>query len=75
MFRVMSWRVLLAGLILPWCGYMAGALAALATGQPKDNLLAIMIETGVQNSGIAIVLLKVSPCKNRKYIMGLFYYS
>ena len=60
MFRLMSWRVLVGGLLLPFCGFWLGCFAALAARQPAANVAAIAIETGVQNSGIAIMLLKLS---------------
>jgi hypothetical protein len=38
---------------------MFGCFAALVMRQPPGNIAAISIETGVQNTGIAIMLLKV----------------
>jgi len=48
------------GVLLPWMGFAFGALAALIARQPRENVTAIAIETGIQNSGIAIMLLKLS---------------
>ena len=39
---------------------MFGCFSALFLGQPAKNVAAISIETGVQNTGVAIMLLKVS---------------
>ena len=60
MFRLMTVRMLISGLLLPWCGFMFGCFTALAARQPPGNVAAISIETGVQNTGIAIMLLKAS---------------
>jgi sodium/bile acid cotransporter 3/5 len=80
MFRLMNWRVILSGLLLPWCvcvcvfgisyliilflrcGFMFGCLTALILRQPHVNVAAISIETGIQNTGVAIMLLKVCVC-------------
>lgn len=59
MFDLMTWRVLVVGLMLPWLGFLFGCVISLLLRQPRANVIAIAIETGVQNSGIAIVLLKV----------------
>lgn len=48
------------GLLLPWCGFSIGCFTAILLRQPPPNVTAIAIETGIQNTGIAIMLLKVS---------------
>ncbi|KAH7680139.1 Sodium Bile acid symporter family protein, partial [Aphelenchoides avenae] len=60
MFSIMTWPALLAGLLLPWCGFMFGCFASIIMGQKPQDVTAIAIETGVQNTGIAIMLLKFS---------------
>uniref|UniRef100_A0AC34GHS0 PIN-like protein n=1 Tax=Panagrolaimus sp. ES5 TaxID=591445 RepID=A0AC34GHS0_9BILA len=60
MFKLLTWPALLAGFLLPWCGFMFGCFSALIFGQKPANVTAIAIETGVQNTGIAIMLLKFS---------------
>ncbi|OQV12355.1 putative P3 protein [Hypsibius exemplaris] len=60
MFYVMTWRTMLAGLIVPWCGYVFGATLAVISKRGKEQVIAIAVETGVQNTGIAIVLLRLS---------------
>lgn len=60
MFYVMNWRTMLAGLIVPWCGYIFGATLAVISKRSKEQVIAISVETGVQNTGIAIVLLRYS---------------
>uniref|UniRef100_A0A914XUJ7 Uncharacterized protein n=1 Tax=Panagrolaimus superbus TaxID=310955 RepID=A0A914XUJ7_9BILA len=60
MFKLLTWPALLAGFLLPWGGFMFGCFSALIFGQKPANVTAIAIETGVQNTGIAIMLLKFS---------------
>ncbi|KAL3185208.1 hypothetical protein MRX96_031082 [Rhipicephalus microplus] len=60
MFRLMSWRVLLAAAANVWVGFAVGALATRLAGLPWADVLAVSIETGVQNTGISIVLLGFS---------------
>uniref|UniRef100_A0A914EF73 Uncharacterized protein n=1 Tax=Acrobeloides nanus TaxID=290746 RepID=A0A914EF73_9BILA len=60
MFRLMTWPALTAGLLLPLCGFMFGCFISILLRQPPPNVTAIAIETGVQNTGIAIMLLKFS---------------
>jgi len=49
-----------AGLGLPWLGYSSGWLLARLFKQPPSDTLAISIETGIQNTGISIFLLRFS---------------
>ncbi|XP_061391255.1 hepatic sodium/bile acid cotransporter-like [Musca vetustissima] len=61
MFKLFSWKIILAGLLLPWLGYMfAWILAKILRQNPADGLT-IAIETGIQNTGIAIFLLRSLP--------------
>lgn len=48
----------MAGLLLPWLGYFVGWLAALIFRQEYEDRLAIAIEAGIQNTGIAIFVLR-----------------
>ncbi|KAL3077564.1 hypothetical protein niasHS_012270 [Heterodera schachtii] len=60
LFAQITWTVLLAGLLLPWCGFMFGCFSSIILAQAPADVTAIAIETGVQNTGIAIMLLKLS---------------
>jgi sodium/bile acid cotransporter 3/5 len=60
MLRLMSWQVLLASLVVPWAGMLFGLGTAIFARQERNNIVAIAVETGVQNTGIAIMLLKMS---------------
>ena len=53
-------EILVAGAIIPYVGFLFGGLVALLTCQNRQRIRTIAIETGIQNTGIAIVLLKVS---------------
>ncbi|XP_066258216.1 ileal sodium/bile acid cotransporter-like isoform X2 [Euwallacea similis] len=58
LFELFSWRIVVAGMGLPWVGYMLGYIIAKLGNQPDPDTLAIAIETGIQNTGIAIFLLR-----------------
>ncbi|VDD92125.1 unnamed protein product [Enterobius vermicularis] len=60
MFKLLTWTALLGGLLLPWCGFTVGCFASLFTRQSPKVVTAVAIETGIQNTGIAIMLLKFS---------------
>jgi len=60
MFRLITWSALLAGLLLPLFGFMCGCLISIVSRRSPADVTAIAIETGIQNTGIAIVLLKFS---------------
>ncbi|KAK6746431.1 hypothetical protein RB195_012497 [Necator americanus] len=60
MFRMMTVPALLGGLLLPWCGFMFGCFASILTRRTPPDVTAIAIETGIQNTGIAILVLKAS---------------
>lgn len=60
LFELFSWQIMIAGLGLPLLGYVFGWTIAKLFKQPAPDALAIAIETGVQNTGIAIFLLRFS---------------
>ncbi|XP_055585400.1 ileal sodium/bile acid cotransporter-like isoform X2 [Uranotaenia lowii] len=60
LFELFSWQIVTAGLGLPWIGYIFGFLASKAARLPTTDALAISVETGIQNTGIAIFLLRFS---------------
>lgn len=43
---------------LPWLGFTFGFIVARICKQPQPNIRAIAIETGIQNTGVAIFLLR-----------------
>ncbi|KAK5972904.1 Ileal sodium/bile acid cotransporter [Trichostrongylus colubriformis] len=60
MFKMMTVPALLGGLLLPWCGFMFGCFVSIIFRRPPPDVTAIAIETGIQNTGIAILVLKAS---------------
>lgn len=57
-FSLFTWQIIAAGVGLPWLGYGFGYALARGLRQQHPDALAISIETGVQNTGIAIFLLR-----------------
>lgn len=51
-------QILIAGLLLPWLGYFVGWLISVLMRQNYEDRLAIAIEAGIQNTGIAIFVLR-----------------
>uniref|UniRef100_A0A1A9WDB0 Sodium-bile acid cotransporter n=1 Tax=Glossina brevipalpis TaxID=37001 RepID=A0A1A9WDB0_9MUSC len=60
LFELFSWQIVLGGLLLPWLGYILAWLLAKMLHQNAVDSLTIAIETGIQNTGIAIFLLRFS---------------
>ncbi|XP_063389448.1 P3 protein-like isoform X3 [Cydia fagiglandana] len=57
-FELFTYQIIVAGIGLPWLGYGFGYAIARLLRQEHPDALAISIETGVQNTGIAIFLLR-----------------
>ncbi|VDO34264.1 unnamed protein product [Brugia timori] len=60
MIRLLTWTAVIGSLLLPWCGFAIGCLTAVILRQSPPNVTSIAIETGIQNTGIAIMLIKFS---------------
>lgn len=45
---------------LPWFGFLFGLIVAMIFQQSNQDIRAIAIETGIQNTGISIYLLRFS---------------
>lgn len=45
---------------LPWLGFLFGMVVAFICHQPNQDIRAIAIETGIQNTGVSIFLLRFS---------------
>nr|KAF7407091.1 hypothetical protein H0235_014747 [Vespula pensylvanica] len=58
LFKLFSWKIVLAGMGLPWLGFIFGMLVSLIFKQSRPDIIAIAIETGIQNTGVAIFLLR-----------------
>lgn len=59
-FALMTWRLVLAGFMVAFGGYSAGALMSLLFCLKKPQIIAISIETAFQNAAVAFLLLKLS---------------
>lgn len=60
MFRVMTWEMFLATAINVWSGMFIGLALSRSFKKPLEDMIAIAIETGVQNTGVSIVVLILS---------------
>ncbi|RXG67887.1 Solute carrier family 10 member 6 [Armadillidium vulgare] len=62
-------RVVLAGFCLPFLGFVFGGTVAVLMKRKWEDIVAISIETGVQNTGLAIALGKLSPLDDIAIVM------
>ncbi|GBM36762.1 Solute carrier family 10 member 6 [Araneus ventricosus] len=60
MFYMLTWRMVIAASLSVWTGFAAGILVAVVFRFTRADIIAIAVETGIQNSGIAFVLLSYS---------------
>ncbi|XP_034949303.1 sodium/bile acid cotransporter [Chelonus insularis] len=60
LFKLFSWQIIIAGMALPWIGFLCGLVITTIFQQPRGDVRALAIETGIQNTGIAIFLLRFS---------------
>ncbi|XP_042216170.1 ileal sodium/bile acid cotransporter-like [Homarus americanus] len=57
---LMTWRMVVAGFLVVSSGYTFGAVFAKVMCLPKKQIIAVSIETALQNPGVAFILLKLS---------------
>ena len=60
MFYLLNWRHILTGFLMGTLGYIFGATLAFLCCQSKQKIIAISIETALQNFGIAFVALNLT---------------
>lgn len=60
MFRLFTWQILVAASANVWLGFLFGTLISKAFDLQLEDIIAVAVETGVQNTGIAIVLIGFS---------------
>ncbi|GFY76014.1 p3 protein [Trichonephila inaurata madagascariensis] len=60
MFFMLTWRMVIAASLSVWTGFAAGVLVSFIFRMSCPDIVAIAVETGIQNSGIAFVLLSYS---------------
>ncbi len=56
-FTLIRWKQWLTAPFLPWSGFIIGAFIALITKRPLQQVITIALETGVQNAGIAFLVI------------------
>lgn len=59
-FKLFTWNIVYAGMCVAWGGYLFGAIAAKIAGLKTKEIIAVSIETALQNPGVAFVLLQLS---------------
>merc|ERR1711974_249406 len=59
-FYLVTWRHLVAGACLGFLGYTFGATAAILTRMSRPQVIAVAIETAIQNGGIGVVVLDLT---------------
>ncbi|XP_037794303.1 ileal sodium/bile acid cotransporter-like [Penaeus monodon] len=59
-FEIFTWRMLVSGIALPSLGYLSGMAIAFLFKMPPKEIIAISVETGVQNYTIALIILQVT---------------
>jgi len=79
-FYLATWRHLVSGCLLGFGGYMAGASLAFICRMSKSQIIAISLETAIQNGGIAFIVLTLtfpSPYSDMGVmpILGFFFCS
>ncbi|XP_042866162.1 ileal sodium/bile acid cotransporter-like [Penaeus japonicus] len=59
-FEIFTWRMLVSGIALPSLGYVSGMVIAFLFRMSPREVIAISVETGVQNYTIALIILQVT---------------
>ncbi|XP_066953615.1 ileal sodium/bile acid cotransporter-like [Macrobrachium rosenbergii] len=71
-FTFFTFKTLLIGFLSPFLGYLSGMLLAKLCCQSREDIIAISIETGVQNNTVAYIILKLSFEKPAGDIAAVF---
>lgn len=56
-FKLFKPKIVLAGCLLPYIGYLIGGVLAAIARLPWERIKTVAIETGMQNTGIAMILM------------------
>ncbi|CAF0749303.1 unnamed protein product [Didymodactylos carnosus] len=59
-FKLINYRIIITSALLPWTGFFIGVVFSLVTCQTRERLISIFIESGLQNTGVAIFFLRLS---------------
>jgi len=57
MIKLIDWKVAVVGFALPWLGFAFGCLFSKLCRRERKDIIAIAVETGIQNTGMAIFML------------------
>merc|ERR1711902_423135 len=57
MIKLITWQVALVGFALPWLGFAFGCMFSKLCRRERKDIIAIAVETGIQNTGMAIFML------------------
>ena len=58
--RLVTWQQWLTGPLIPWSGFVSGAFFAWLFNRPNKQIYTISIETGLQNVGIAYMIVMLN---------------
>ena len=58
LFKLITWKIFLAAILNVWLGFAVGAVFAWLFRQKTGDLISIMVETGIQNTGIVFVIIR-----------------
>ena len=72
-FEMMTWQVFVCGMGLPWFGFLFGFTIAKILKRPTEDIIAIAIETGVQNTGMSIFILWFTLDQPAGDMTGVFF--
>ncbi|CAF3438152.1 unnamed protein product, partial [Rotaria sp. Silwood2] len=59
-FTIIDLKSIMTCCFLPWFGFIGGSIVSFIVVRDKKKIIAICIETGVQNTGVAIVFLRLT---------------
>jgi hypothetical protein len=59
-FYIVDFKAIIACCFLPWLGFIGGAIISLVGVRDKKKNIAICIETGIQNTAVAIFFLRLT---------------
>lgn len=59
-FYIIDYKSTMACCFLPWFGFIGGAIVSLLGIGDKKKMIAICIETGIQNTAVAIFFLRLT---------------
>lgn len=57
---LVNWKVVVAGMSVAWSGYAFGAIFGWMAQLTKQQIIAVSIETALQNASVAFILLQMS---------------